>query len=142
MTLGLDRSGFFPCAKPEQFTALAFVDDLHASHVDELVVDEFIEWCRKKHEDPEIGKIKPSRGKIHDYLGITLDYSSPGKVKLHMKDYVKKMLDEFPYPAEIDELKKVQTPAATHLFAVNPKAEKLDSVRKEEFHTTVAKGLF
>ena len=33
-------------------------------------------------------------GKVHDYLGIILDYSKPGVVRIYMKDYIKKMLDE------------------------------------------------
>ena len=102
----------------------------------------FIEWARNKYEDSKITKLKPSRGKVHDYLGITLDYSSKGKVKIYMKDYIEKMLQEFPYMDQVNQLKKVATPAAEHLFTVNPKAEKLPDGLKEDFHTTVAKGLF
>jgi hypothetical protein len=29
-----------------------------------------------------------TRGKIHDYLGMTVDYSIPGKMKTIMKDYI------------------------------------------------------
>jgi len=128
--------------KGKQFTTLWHVDDLKISHVDTKVMDDFIEWARDKYEDSTITKLKPSRGKIHDYLGITLDYSIPGKVKISMKDYVEKMLEEFPYMEEVDKLKKVATPAAEHLFAVNKNAEKLSEQLKEDFHTTVAKGLF
>jgi hypothetical protein len=34
------------------------------------------------------------------------------------------------------------TPAATHLFQVNPEAQKLDSERRELFHQNIAKLLF
>ena len=43
---------------------------------------------------------------------MTLDYSSPGAVKIDMTDYVKAMIDEFP-----EDLKgKVSTPANDHLL--------------------------
>ena len=118
------------------------VDDLKASHVKKLVIDEFIKWCRSMYEDKDIGVITPSRGAVHDYLGITLDYSTPGKVKLHMKEYVRKWLEDFPYLEEVKSVKQASTPAAEHLFAVNPKAEKLSKKRADAFHTEVAKGLF
>jgi hypothetical protein len=31
-----------------------------------------------------------TRGTVHDYLGMTLDYSEEGAVKIDMRDYVKK----------------------------------------------------
>jgi len=126
----------------KQLTVVWHVDDLKVSHKDVPVVDQFIEWCREKWEDPGITKMKPSRGKIHDYLGVTLDYSVPGKVKIYMKDYVNKMFEDFPYMKDVQELKSASTPAAEHLFTVNEKATKLPDGLKEEFHTTVAKALF
>jgi hypothetical protein len=36
------------------------------------------------------------RGKVHDYLGMTLDYNCPGKVKITMIDYISNMLNELP----------------------------------------------
>jgi hypothetical protein len=125
-----------------QITVTWHVDDLKVSHVEPKVVDDFIEWARSKYEDVKITKMKPSRGKIHNYLGMVLDYSEPGKVKIQMKDYIKKMLEEFPSAKEVEALKRVSTPAAEHLFRVNPKAEKLNPEKAEEFHTTVAKALF
>jgi hypothetical protein len=63
-----------------------------------------VEWIKTKYEDPKIKGISPSRGKIHQYLGMTLDFSIPGKVKLMMKDYILKMLDEFLYKDQIKSL--------------------------------------
>ena len=33
-------------------------------------------------------------GKIHDYLGMTLDFSQPGTVQVIMTEYVKKLLED------------------------------------------------
>ena len=126
----------------KQFTVMWHVDDLKISHVEKAVVDNFIEWARHKYEDSKITKLKPSRGKVHDYLGITLDYTTKGKVRIYMKQYIEKMLQEFPYMDQVSGIKKVATPAAEYLFTVNTKAEKLEESLKEDFHTTVAKGLF
>jgi hypothetical protein len=49
--------------------------------------------------DSEFGNEAPltvTRGKVHDYLGMTLDYTEPGKVKIKMLDYVERMLADLP----------------------------------------------
>jgi hypothetical protein len=54
------------------------VDDLKASHVLSIMVDQFI-----KDMEDEFGKEAPinkSCGKIHDYLGMKLNFSRPGEV--------------------------------------------------------------
>ena len=126
----------------KQFTIVWHVDDLKCSHVETSVVDDFIEWARSVYEDASITVLKPSRGKVHDYLGMTIDYSEDGKVKIYMKDYIRNMLSEFRGKPEVDSMKKVSTPAASHLFTVNTKGVKLSDTWKDEFHTTVAKALF
>jgi hypothetical protein len=60
------------------------VDDLKVSHVLLTVDDEFI-----KDIEDEFSKETPInklRGKVHDYLGITLDFSKLGKVTVTMID--------------------------------------------------------
>jgi len=74
----------------KQFTVCWHVDDLKASHVEIARVNDFIAWAEKKYGDPTITQMKPSRGKVHDYLGMTLDFSEKGKVKICMKEYVQK----------------------------------------------------
>ena len=73
---------------------------------------------------------------------MTLDFSIPGKVKLLMMDYIIKMLEEFPHIDDVRAMKSVRTPAAEHLFMVNERAAKISINLAEEYHTTVAKGLF
>ena len=70
------------------------VDDLKISHIDPKVVD----WVLAKLSE-EYGREAPitmNRGKVHDYLGMTLDYRSAGKVKISMPDYIAKMLEGAP----------------------------------------------
>ena len=42
-------------------------------------------------------------GKEHKYLGMTIDYSSPGKVIFSMIDYIGKMLDNLPEDMKGDQ---------------------------------------
>jgi hypothetical protein len=122
----------------KQHTVVWHVDDMKTSHMDTKVNDEFLEYLRSKYEDKEIGLLKASRGKVHDYLGMKLDYSVKGEVKISMTDYVKKMIENFGE----DVSEPAKTPAAAHLFTVREDAKKLDEKQAQKFHNTVAKGLF
>ena len=70
------------------------MDDLKISHEDPAVVTDIIWRLNDKY-----GKITPmvsTRGKVHDYLGTTIDFSDDGKVKITMYDYVDEMINELP----------------------------------------------
>jgi len=43
-----------------------------------------------------IVEVKITRGTHHEYLGIKLDYSQAGSIKIYMVDYVKTMFESFP----------------------------------------------
>jgi hypothetical protein len=79
-----------------------------------------------------------TRGDIHEYLGMTVDFSEKGDVKIIMKDYIRQMLDELPD----DMVGEATTPASLHLFSVNENDEKLDEENAEMFHHHTAKLLF
>ena len=74
-----------------QMTVVWHVDDLKILHKKKKCVDDMVEWLRSMYED-EIGKVKQSRGVIHDYLGMEMDFATAGKVKVKMVDYVKEMV--------------------------------------------------
>jgi len=44
----------------------------------------------------KLGPMKISSGKVLQYLGITIDYKTSGKVRISMNNYVKKIIDEIP----------------------------------------------
>ena len=69
---------------------------------------------------------------------MTIDYSTPGKVVFCMEDYINQMVDECP-----KELLKgsPMSPAANHLFDINPDCDWLDVVVADEFHHFIAKLL-
>ena len=97
-----------------QCTIVWHIDDLKISHIDSNAVDQVIGLLRD--EFGQEGPLTVTRGKIHDYLGMTLDFSIPQKDQIHMYDFINKMLVHLP----IDMDGTAQTPAADHLFTVNP----------------------
>jgi Reverse transcriptase (RNA-dependent DNA polymerase) len=112
------------------------VDDLKISHVDPKVNDIIIGLIN--NEFGQEAPITVTRGKEHDYLGMTLDYTAKGKVKVKMHDYIVKMLTDL--PVEFDG--EAPTPAANNLFDVDENSPKVDEKRAQFFHTYVAKTLF
>ena len=120
----------------KQCTIVWHVDDLKISHVDTNVVGDIIEDL-----DSVFGNEAPltiHRGKLHEYLGMTLCYDTPGTVRIVMTDYVQGMVDELPD----DMIGHAFTPAPTHLFDVNDESRKLDEEKAIMFHHNVAKLLF
>jgi hypothetical protein len=121
----------------KQCTVVWHVDNLKISHVDPDVVSGIIELLSK-----EFGKEAPltvTCGKIHDYLGMTIDYSEDGKSKSSMQDYILSMLNKLPE----DMTGESATPAGDHLFEVNnTNPSRLDEKTAMFFHHNVAKLLF
>ena len=79
-----------------------------------------------------------TRGKVHDYLGMTLDFRTQDKMKVSMYKFIEDMLNEIP-----NDMKGVAaTPAVDHLFKVNDAPIYLDKDRASTFHHLVAKCLF
>ena len=121
----------------KQFTIIWYVDDLKFSHVDSSVVTKMIEAVKS-----EFGKeyeVTVHRGKVHDYLGMQLDFSNKGKVVMTMRDYIDELIKEVPE----DLLSgKASTPASNFLFNVNPKCSKLGNETSVMYHHLTAKLLY
>eukprot|EP00804_Cyclotella_cryptica_P018943 CCRYP_006454-RA/>CCRYP_006454-RA protein AED:0.42 eAED:0.42 QI:0/0/0/1/0/0/3/0/250 len=64
-------------------------------------------------------QITVNRGKYHDYLGMYLDYSVVGKLRVSMIKYVDKILNEFQQTIT----KTSSAPAADHLFQIGDHEE-------------------
>jgi hypothetical protein len=120
----------------KQFTIIWHVDDLKISHADDAVISEMLKELNLKY-----GKESPlvvTRGLIHEYLGMTLDYSQSGKCRISMDGYVQKIIEEH-LPKDMAH---ASTPAASHLFEVNDKQVKLDLQQSNLLHQVTAKLLF
>ena len=121
----------------QQMTVVWHVDDLKVSHVDEKEVDKFI-----KQMEAEFGTEAPlsiSRGKVHDYLGMNLDFCVEGEVWINMEHYIDMMLHDAPK----DMNGVSSTPAAAHLFKTNSDDPRLlDDKKKKIFVHLVMPGLY
>ena len=78
------------------------------------------------------------RGKVHKYLRMTVDYSSPGKLIFSMIDYIVKTLDNI--PEGVNGL--LVPPAAHHLFDIAEDAIKLSQADGDLFHHFLAQILY
>jgi hypothetical protein len=88
------------------------VDNIKVSHVNTFIASKVLKLFKA-----EYGKEAPltvTRGKILEYLGMTIDYSVNGKVQITMIPYIKNMLSEVPN----DMARESATPAASYLFQV------------------------
>lgn len=84
------------------------------SHVDSFEVTKLVRYLEKIY-----GKVVVHRGKVHDYLGMDLDFRDEGYLNIGMFKYTNNLIDEFP-----EELgATANTPASDHLFKVRDEAE-------------------
>ena len=99
-SIGFELNPYDPCVANNivdgaQLTVVWHIDDLKVSHVDAGVVTIISVWLQNTYEhlfDDGSGAMKLRRGKIHEYLGMQLDFSVLGQVKITMFDYIKKCL--------------------------------------------------
>ena len=147
--IGFELNPYDPCVANKmiggkQMTVCFHVDDCKLSHKKIHVVNKIIEYLRKEYEsifEDGSGKMKVSRGKVHTYLGMTLDYSTPGQVKVSMYDYVEEILTAFA-KADPKAAGTKSSAAPDNLFKVNEDCEKLHTSKAVEFHNLVAKTLY
>lgn len=120
----------------KQCTIIWHVDDLKISHVDPDIIEEIVKKISDKYgkEDP----VTVNRGKTHDYLGMTIDFSHDGKVKFTMEDYIENVL----YDAPASMSGTAATPAANHLFEINATSSRLCPEDTETFHHITAQLLY
>jgi hypothetical protein len=116
-----------------------YVDDLLIGHAKPDTVTRFLTWIAKCYHTPD-KKLTPTRGSYHDYLGININFSDLGMVKIDIFPYINKIIDAFP-----EKITGVtSTLAADHLFVVIPSAEArlLPEDQAQVFHHTNAQLLF
>ena len=111
----------FNCKK---FTILWHHEDLNMSHVDSNVVSGV-----PADIDAEYGIIAKMTitQEIHKYLGMTIYYSSLGKVILYVVEYIRKMIDKYQKTKKENQTRQLHT---TFLMLQN-----MQPKRRRTFHT-------
>ena len=87
-SMGFVPNPYDPCVfnrsyNDQQCTACVHVDDIKITCADPLGVEETITALTNRYKT-----ITVKRGMVHSYLGMTFDYSTPGKVRITMSKYV------------------------------------------------------
>ena len=110
------------------------VDDLKVSHKNEFEITRFATYL----QDIYVG-LQASCVKVHEYLGMTLDYSEKGKLKLSMIPYLINLLKEF--LEDLGALSATTTP--DNVFKVRPEGDSrfLPEDQSHAFHHTVVQLL-
>jgi hypothetical protein len=88
--MGFEVNPYNPCivnkiVNGSQMTIRWHVDDLMVSHSSGKAISKFLRAL-----------ITESTGKIHDYLGMTFDFSLQDEVKINMMQYISKVIEAFP----------------------------------------------
>ena len=139
---GLTMNPYDPCVwnkdiEGSQFTVVFHVDDLLMSHLSPHVVSDIIEKLDKEYGSKD--SLTVTRGPVHEYLGMTVDFRTPGECSFSQYDYIKKLLMG---TSEALQSTYRNTPAPDYLFKTDESSPRLDRNRFEEYHTTVAKLLW
>ena len=143
-SIGFELNSYDPCVANKmidghQLAICWHVDDLFIGHKNPQTVSNILQWLQACYETPD-KPLKATRGAHHDYLGMNVNFSTPGEVLFDMIPYLQKVLNEF-----LEKITGVSsTPAADHLFKIrDPKeARLLPEQQALVFHHTAAQLLF
>jgi hypothetical protein len=82
----------------EVLTFCFHVDDNKISHVSSKVVDATIEWLQEEYKVifyDGLVAMKVHRGKVHEYLGMIMDFSIKGEVHITMPKHLDNAVETF-----------------------------------------------
>ena len=129
-------------------------DDAEGQLTVGIYVDDIVMTCKRRETSDELiralevkyKQLKVHRGLTHNYLGMVLDFSTPGLVRIEQSG----MILEITRTAGLDELQKahgiketcVKTPAADYLFSTSTSLPVLSDAEGELIHSVTAKILF
>ena len=92
-----------------QITMIWYVNDLKVSHKNPFESIMLALYLSKIYE-----KVIVKRGKIHNFLGMTVDYSKVGKLKVSRTNYTDKIIMEFS-----EKITTTSNLVAAHLMRVH-----------------------
>lgn len=120
-----------------QLTIQLFIDDLYMSCIEGKAIDKLVTNLNKKFKT-NFNKLSVCKGKVHDYLGINIDYSNKNYVKFTMYDFIEDMLKE----ARDDMNGLSLWPVGSKLLKVDKKLSHLSKADADHFHRMTAQLLF
>ena len=119
------------------------MNDLKVGRLDPAVVTNMGGWLNKTYEHvfgDGSGEMKLACRKIHENLGMTLNFSNDGEVMVKMIPYVTEIVTLFLQHNNSE--KTYTTPASEHLFRLDDSTTHLAQKQATIFHHFTAKYLF
>ena len=94
--------------------------------------------------------MKVARGKVHTYVGMTLDFTTSKIVKVTMFEYIDEIVQAWDKACseledgykEVSGRKRIATAATDDLFKVDEDALQLDQPKAKSFHNITAKMIY
>jgi hypothetical protein len=132
--MGFTINPYDPCVANKtvygtQMTIRWHVDDLMISHVSQDKIMRVVQGIKDIYRE----NLAETVGTLHDYLGMTFDYSFAKEVRVNMWDYLRNVIKEFP-----EEITRTcATSASDHHFKVREDGRKLSEELADAFHHTV-----
>jgi hypothetical protein len=128
----------------QQMTICFHVYDCKLSHRKKKVMDSMIDDPYQEYEsifEDRSGAMVVIRGKINTYLGMTLDYTVRGQVKISMFDYVNEIIAAFD-KAEPKGGGTNTSAVPDSILKLDESCEKLKQDNAVEFHNLVVNNLY
>ena len=148
---GYDQNPYDPCTfnktvNDKQLTIQFHVDNLPYSHIEQKVLDNLVKDLNNVFRTNK-KKMAKTKGNIHKYLGLTIDFSckydpnepnKTGQVVFTMFDYIKDIVASA--PLDIEGISP--DPEKSKLFDVHDTSQRLNNRETDEFHSMTARLLF
>ena len=129
-----DECTFNKIVYGEQLIIQYHVDDCICKH--KYVLDQFLVELNSKFGVKN--ELSVTTGKIHDYLGMRIDFTLPGRVVFTMFNYLEDIIFEAPAYMQQKGNKDIPTPAIKGIFNVDENSKPLDPITSDLFHQLVA----
>ena len=105
------------------------VDGLKSIHVDTKINDYFHKWLDKTYGSDNIGHVGASRGKVKEYLAMTLYCTQEVKLKIDMRKYLDEMISKFPHKSS----DKMNCPWTDKMFKLDEEENNMEKKRGQYF---------
>lgn len=135
-----NECAFNKTANGNQLTAQFHVDDLKASHKDQRVLDNLM--CELKAVFGKEDESSETKGKAHEYLGVTINHFAPRKVAITMFEYLEDIIVEAEEKLGALLNKDNQYPCNGKIFQINDNSPRLNKETAEFAHRMIARLLF
>jgi len=112
-------------------TIVIHVDDGFVTGSSERILDDFFEKLTA-----ELGELTIRRGRVHEYLGMLLDFSQPYMVHITIEKMIKQLLSDW------NVSKMRNSPARSDLFSVDESSIALDEESSKQLHRGIAQLLY